>query len=910
MLFSVLLLLPLTALALGAVQAPIFTAMELVIFGAGAAWTAHVALGLQRLTRANAHLGWLGAAVLAVPALIACQLVPMPPALLAHLAPASYAAYKAGLPGWPEDSAYSWIKQAGELSPSSYFPPTSDEVSHGALVPFEPAGPPVRPLTAGIKAGAWMPVSVAPLLTAPALLKVIAYSTVFLVLVLYPFSARQERLLAGGMVSAALLTGLMISLVGLAEQVHSNGKPLWLFSPYEWPHGSPWGLRVYGSFANPDHYADYLAMAWPFALIGLLLPGAAGEAEDRMALPIISGAVGLAILAALIVTGSRGGWLAAAVATMVVLLLMRSRPVERRPSLLAMKRSRPRLLMAGFAVTAGLCLVLAFTNTSNRGDADRRLASAMNTGGYASRGVPAMDSIAMIRQSPLLGIGLGAWPEIYPKYASPPWVSQYMNAAHNEYIQWTAETGSLGSLLAVAVLYLAIGRVRIALPGLSFRRFPAAIACAGALGGIAAHSFFDFPLRLPANALFAAACLGIVLRLCSPETNDRGSASQPGLAERAGAGFILVLFLVAIAASLAQPQVPYPFDLSPPASAREAVAQILRYPTQPRLHLALAALIRDGEGSTIKRQEIAAALKLEPDNPLARDLYASELARAGENHAALSQIEESVFAAPDASSHIYMLTRYFFWLTGAENAAIERGLRRAVAAKYEPAALTLTQFYDALGRFHEEGQLLANQAQYEAGEERRATAFNQAGVAYLRAADPDSATQAFKLAIAADPADPAAYKNLALRFYGQHAAFDEARRVLDEGLANGAPAVPLYLTLARLERDKGDLEAAGQTLEQAAVAEPGNLDLVRGLADTYFARGKFDRAAIWYRKAIQLAPGSAESYFALGRAEEACYQYFAADHDLARAVALNSGRQDYRAYYAEFKQKVANARTP
>ena len=567
MLMTVLLLLPSTALALGAVHVQVFAAMEVAIFGVGAAWMARVASGLQPWTRADTSLRWLVAAVLAVPVLIACQLAPMPPALLARLAPASYEAYSAGLPGWPEHPAYSWIRRADTLSPNHYFLPTSDEVSQGALVPFGPARPALRSAAAGVQAGAWMPVSVAPLLTAPALLKVFAYSTVFLFLVLYPFSAKQERHLAGGMVRIVLITGLLISLVGLAEQVHSNGRPLWIFRPYEWPQGSPWGVRVYGPFANPDHYADYLAMVWPFALAGVLLPGAAGEVKERMALPILSGAIGLAILAALIVTGSRGGWLAAAAATTMVLAFVRARRVGRRPGLLAVSRSRGGLLTTGAIVATSLCVVLAFTNNSSRSEADRRFASVMNSGSFAGRTLPAVDSIAMIAQSPLLGIGLGAWPEIYPKYASPPWSSQYMNAAHNEYVQWTAEVGCLGCLLAAAVLYLVIVQARIALPGLSFQRFPAAIACTGALAGIAAHSLFDFPLRIPANALMATACLGVVLRLCSPQINDRELPAKPALAQRAVAVLAVILFLVAIGAALAQPVVPYPFDLLPPASA-------------------------------------------------------------------------------------------------------------------------------------------------------------------------------------------------------------------------------------------------------------------------------------------------------------------------------------------------------
>jgi len=910
MLVAVLVLLPFTALALGAVHVQAFAAMEIVIFGAGAAWMGRVALGLEPWTCAEGTLPWLVAAVLAMPVLIIAQLLPLPPALLARAAPGSYAAYRAGLPGWPGRAAYSWISQASELGSSRYWLPTSNEVSDGALVPFIAARPAVvADALAGVKAGAWRPVSAAPRLTGPALLKLIAYAAVFLFLGFAPLATEEERHLAPAFIRMVVITGLAVSLVGLAEQVHSNGKPLWLFSPYEWRLGSPWGVRVYGPFANPDHYADYLAMVWPFALACVLLPGAAGEVKERMAVPILAGTIGVTILAALIVTGSRGGWLAVAAATTTVLGLIRSRPLRQRPRWLASSRSRTGVLTLGAGVTASLCLVLAFTGTSSRTEADQRFASVMNSGSLAARSLPSRDSLAMIADSPLVGIGLGAWPELYPKYASAPWTRQYMNAAHNDYVQWLAETGIAGLLLAAAVLYLAAVRIKRGLPGLSSQRFPAVAACAGAVAAIAAHSLFDFPLRIPANALLATVCAGMMVRLCSAQARGPEGSPRPMIAARMVAVVIMTALLGAIAAALIQPPVPYPFDLPPSGSISEAIAQIKKYPTQARLHLALAAMFGNGRGAAIRSEEIKAALQLEPHNPLAQDLYALDLASIGQRPAALEEMEQSVFDAPEQQSHFYLTGRFFAWLSSDEYGAIERGLRRAVTAKYAPATVTLTQFYHTLGRFGEEADLLIKEADGASSDDERAVILNRAGFAYLAAQEPNRATEAFKLAIAGDPVNPDAYRNLAIGIYGQRGAFDQARQILDEGLANGAPAVPLYLALADLERNHNDLAGAEQTLEGAAIEAPGTVELDRSLGDLYFIDGKFDRSAIWYRKASQIAPQSADTYFALGRAEEAGYQYSAADHDLAEAAALNGGAQDYRGYYAGFKKKVADAKT-
>ena len=88
-----------------------------------------------------------------------------------------------------------------------------------------------------------------------------------------------------------------------------------------------------------------------------------------------------------------------------------------------------------------------------------------------------------------------------------------MDYAHNDYLQGLAELGIVGFAI-LAVLLGALVREFIRAIRRSVQ--PAlALAAAGALADVAAHSFTDFNLHIPANALVAAWIAGIASGLAT-----------------------------------------------------------------------------------------------------------------------------------------------------------------------------------------------------------------------------------------------------------------------------------------------------------------------------------------------------------------------------------------------------------
>ena len=103
---------------------------------------------------------------------------------------------------------------------------------------------------------------------------------------------------------------------------------------------------------------------------------------------------------------------------------------------------------------------------------------------------------------PLIGAGLDAYATAFPQYDT--WNGMFrVEQAHNDYLQILADAGILGFAFVAAFIFLLfrrgldiVGETKDA-----FRRNLAIGALAGC-AGILIHSFFDFPLRTPANALF------------------------------------------------------------------------------------------------------------------------------------------------------------------------------------------------------------------------------------------------------------------------------------------------------------------------------------------------------------------------------------------------------------------------
>lgn|GEM_PF-3135903 len=106
----------------------------------------------------------------------------------------------------------------------------------------------------------------------------------------------------------------------------------------------------------------------------------------------------------------------------------------------------------------------------------------------------------VFKRHPLFGTGLGTFPYVFTQF-HPDQTMRYTHA-HNDILEFLAENGLIGFLLATMGVYFFTRMVIQILPK---RHDPwvvsMSLGCLGSLVSIAIHSFFDFSLHIPANAL-------------------------------------------------------------------------------------------------------------------------------------------------------------------------------------------------------------------------------------------------------------------------------------------------------------------------------------------------------------------------------------------------------------------------
>lgn len=121
------------------------------------------------------------------------------------------------------------------------------------------------------------------------------------------------------------------------------------------------------------------------------------------------------------------------------------------------------------------------------------------------------DSIPLIQDFAFTGSGLGSFYAIFPIYKNEDIKGLY-DHAHNDYIQFAAETGVIATglifflpLIAFATALKAMRRRQNALmQGLAF-------GCIMAIVGMVIHIFVDFPLQAPANSALFIVILALAL---------------------------------------------------------------------------------------------------------------------------------------------------------------------------------------------------------------------------------------------------------------------------------------------------------------------------------------------------------------------------------------------------------------
>lgn len=260
--------------------------------------------------------------------------------------------------------------------------------------------------------------------------------------------------------------------------------------------------RVSGPFFNPDHFAGYLGIGLSLAF-GFLVVALAGRPRQRGPIHaawverrIAAGALGILLwgffAAALALTHSRGGMLAAAATTLFLAGLAIGARAHRDQGIRSAQRAT---LSAGLAL--GILFVVAALGS-------RPLLRFLSTDprdlGADTRVLLWTHAVEAWTSYPLFGSGLGTFRESFRVVQPREFVGLVENA-HGDFLQLLVTGGAIGALLGVvAWVSLALFLLRGTL--LRIRREEGAFALAGlgALVCVALHGLVEFNLSIPATS--------------------------------------------------------------------------------------------------------------------------------------------------------------------------------------------------------------------------------------------------------------------------------------------------------------------------------------------------------------------------------------------------------------------------
>jgi hypothetical protein len=271
-----------------------------------------------------------------------------------------------------------------------------------------------------------------------------------------------------------------------------------LVGSFEKPPGNR--KRGSGTFVNPNHLAGYLEMVLPLALTFTLT----GRFSHLM--KVVLGYASLAIFAGLTVTFSRGGWAAAAVGLIGLFYwTVRQRDYWKRTLIVL------GVFAALFAVT--------FTKARMSANRFERFEEAQHFDDIRFRlWEPAT---AMWKDHFWFGVGPNHFDTRFGEYRPFDYDLQSRpDRAHNDYLNTLADWGLVGALLVAACwgtfywqVFTGWRFVQRSQSDLGAKRSNrASFVLGGSLGllAILVHSYTDFNMHIPANAILAITIMGLV----------------------------------------------------------------------------------------------------------------------------------------------------------------------------------------------------------------------------------------------------------------------------------------------------------------------------------------------------------------------------------------------------------------
>ncbi len=334
-----------------------------------------------------------------------------------------------------------------------------------------------------VPAGGAAPISVFPAATLAHLLRLAAYTVVFVLTRELAWRMKRHR---WRIVAPVIVVAAAESVVGLLQYGPSGGSSF-----------------AHGTYVNQNHFAGLLELALPFAAAYPMTVLSNERRQDfrHQLLAALSIVVSVLALLGIVLSMSRMGFLASLLSLLIAGMLVLWTYVSRRKRFLV-------------PAVVGTAVVAAFFYIAPE-HLIGRFGEVLGSPGITPGGRIQIwrDTLQLIQHYPLVGCGLGAFEPAFLKYKvfAPQFAVTF---AHNDYLQLFAELGAMGFTIVTALLMAVfLASARAALATINGEERYLGIACVAALIAILVHSLTDFNLYIPANAMLLSWISGVTASL-------------------------------------------------------------------------------------------------------------------------------------------------------------------------------------------------------------------------------------------------------------------------------------------------------------------------------------------------------------------------------------------------------------
>jgi O-antigen ligase len=270
-----------------------------------------------------------------------------------------------------------------------------------------------------------------------------------------------------------------------------------------WNFTSPYAGRASGTYIAPDNFACFLEMLLPLAVAYILV------GRMKPVTRILLGYATLIMFAGMAVSFSRGGWVAATVGLLALLLILVCHRNHRIPALLFLV-----VWLGGGAFFVKNYLAKAPTYI-------QRVEKAVGNDpfDFTVRREMWAGAARMWQDHFWWGVGPAHFDYRFAEYR-PESLQMRPGRAHNDYLNLLADWGTAGGIIVLAGmatfalgLWKTHGYVRRSenhFGSAMSNRHAFFLGAAGGLLALATHSLVDFNLHIPANAILGVTLLALV----------------------------------------------------------------------------------------------------------------------------------------------------------------------------------------------------------------------------------------------------------------------------------------------------------------------------------------------------------------------------------------------------------------